>query len=227
MDYRVEDLKLMKMKKIPVCQPRPYLRDGLTVYEIEKTISLEEKVDFIDSMHDGIATYLLNLLEKWEREKDTLPKDSYGVVKKVSYRAWLRRNDKRKIIDTVVKVGAYYMFGTRFTEMSLTCPTGEFGYSLEYTGDHIAHQWFHDLLKELEREERKYFREHDSFQQKLQKVKKYGERYQENFGCIELNNIIWNGLEDVPEERLDKYLVAYQQLETTIEKISQELKALG
>lgn len=226
MNYRIEDLKLLNMKKLPVYQSNPYMRNGLYVFEIEKDMSLEEKITFIDTLKDGVATYLLNLLTKWEKEKDTLPKDNYGYPKTVSKKAWIRRNDKREIINIEYDIGTYYLFKTKFLEMTTTCPSTEYGYHLEYTGNHIVHQWFHDLLKQLAQEERKYFKKHDPFQIKLKKVKDYGNQYREYFDCLELNDIIWNNKEDVPEEHLDKYIAAYQRLEAEIKRISQELHAL-
>jgi hypothetical protein len=187
-------------------------------------MTLEEKIAFIDEIKNGIATYLLNILKKWETEKDALPKDQFGNPKTVSKKAWIKKNDKCKIIDTEYKVGSYYLFSNYFRDMSITCPTTEYGYSLEYTGEHIVHQWFHDLCCELYAEEKKYFKEHDPFQQKLKKVIDYGKQYSMCFDCKELNDIIWNGLEDVPEESLDRYISAYQELEQTIHHISCKLK---
>lgn len=224
MSYRVEDLKFFNMKKVSVYKPNPRYRNGLKVFEIETEMSIEDKIAFIDEIKDGTATYLLNILKKWEAEKDALPKDQYGNPKTVSKKAWIKRNDKRKIIDTEYKVGTYHLFSNYYREMSTTCPTTEYGYSLEYTGEHIVHQWFHDLCYELYSEEKKYFKEHDPFQKKLKKVIDYGRRYSMCFDCKELNDIIWNGLEDVPEESLDRYISAYQKLEQTINHISCKLK---
>lgn len=75
------------------------------------------------------------------------------------------------------------MFGTKFKGMSLICPKTKYGYNLEYSGNHIVHQWFHDLCKELYREEQTYFKEHDIFQLKLKQVRDYGNRYRINFYC--------------------------------------------
>lgn len=224
MNYKVEELRFLKMKKVPVYQANPYKRNGLSVFKIEEELSVEEKISFIDALENGVATYLLDLLTKWEQEKGALPQDDFGNPKTVSKKAWIKRNDKRRIIDFEYKIGNYYLFGTKFTKMSTTCPTGEFGYHLEYTDDHIVHQWFHDLLKKLELDERKYFKEHDPFQQKLEKVKDYGRNYRECFGCEELNNMVWNNKEDVPEERVDRYLAAYEELEQAIRKIELDLK---
>ena len=107
--------------------------------------------------------------------------------------------------------------------MSITCPTTEYNYSLEYTGSHIVHQWFHDLCEKLYQEEKNYFREHDPFQIKLRQVRDYGNNYNIYFDSAELNDIIWNGKEDVSEKQLDRYIAAYQQLEKYIKNISDEV----
>lgn len=109
-------------------------------------------------------------MKKWEKEKDTLPKDQFGKPKTVSKKAWIKRNDKRKIIDIEYQIGSYSLFSNRFSDMTTTCPTTDYGYSQEYTGEHIAHQWFHDLLRELYLEEKNTSRNMTRSSRKLQKL---------------------------------------------------------
>lgn len=234
-NYKVEELKIYRMKKVPIFKPNPRYRDGLTIFEIEREMSLEEKIAFIDEMRDGIASYLLDILKKWEdvvitpgvitlnildKEKDTLPKDQFENPKIVSKKAWIKERDKREIIDIEHQIGSYSLFSNRFSDMSTICPTTDYGFSQEYTGEHIAHQWFHDLCCELYAEEKKYFKEHDPFQQKLTKVRNYGQKYSLCFDDKELNDVLWNNKEDVSEERLDKYILAFEELERTIHRIT-------
>jgi len=225
LNYRMEEMKFLNMSKVPVYKPQPRYSSGLKVFEIEKEMSLEDKIAFIDEMKNGVASYLLNLFKKWEAEMDSPPKNQYGSPKTTSKRAWIRRNDKRFIIDTEYTIGSYSLFGNNFGEMSTVCPTTKYGFSMEYTGEHIAHQWFHDLCSELYEKEKQHFKQTDPFQIKLQKVRDYGNQYRMCFDSKELNNIIWNRLEDVSEESLDRYIQAYQELEKAIADISNKLNS--
>lgn len=221
MAYKLEDLKFLNMEKIPVYTSNPYMRNGLTAFEIEKTLTEEEKLAFIDEMKEGVGTYLFNLLKKWEEEKDSLPQDTYGNVKTVSKKAWIKRNDKDKnLIKIDYKMGSYWLFKTEFKEMSTTCPEMEYGYSMEYTGQSVIHQWFHDLCKELYQNEQKYFKEHDPKEIKLSTVREYGRQYSICFDNKDLNDIIWNSKTDVSEEFLDTCIAAYKKLEESIQQIS-------
>lgn len=223
MAYKVEDLKFYNMKKESIYVSNPYMRNGLTVFEIENTLTEEEKLKIIDEMKEGVGTYLLDTFKQWEEEKDNLPQDTYGNPKTVSKKAWFRKNDKKGILSKSSDLGKYWLFGTEFKNMSTTCPATNYGYSLEYTGKSIIHQWFHDLCKELYQNERKYFRENDPKEIKLAKVKEYGEQYHTYFNNDDIHDIVWNRKTDVSEEFLDTCITAYKELEESIQQISLKL----
>ena len=223
MVYKVEELKFFTMKKEKIWVSSPHMRNGLSIYAIEKTLSEEEKLAFIDELKEGIGSYVFKILKKWEDEKDSLPQDKYGHPKTVSKKAWIKRNDPHEIIDIKYRLGNYWLFKTQFKELSTICPTTESGYSHEYTGQSVVHQWFHDLCKELYYKEKKYFEEHDTKEIKLAQVKKLGDRYGIVFDNQDLNDIIWNGKKDVSEEELDRYIAAYEELEEKIQEIKHKL----
>lgn len=223
MNYKVDELKFMNMKKVPIYVSNPRLRGGLHIFQIEDQLNEEEKLQFIDLMKGGIGTYLLTVIQKWEDEKDTLPKDNFGHPKTVSKKAWLKRNDPKKLIDNNYKPGNYHLFGTKFNGLSLICPTTDYGYSMEHTKKGIIHQWFHDLCEELMRGEQKFFQENDPKQIKLTKVREYGEKYHIFFDNLDLNDIIWNHKTDISEDSLDKFIKAYEELEKQINIISSTL----
>jgi hypothetical protein len=206
--YNKEDLKFYNMKKISIGYKKEVL-------EIETELSIEEKIKFIDEVEDGIASYMINILTKWENEKDSLPKDNYGSPKTVSKKAWIKKNDERKIINIEYSIGNYYLFGTKYTSMSLTCPTTEHGYQLFYTDDDIVNQWFHDLCIKLYRKEVEYFESINPFDIKLNKVHEYANQY----GILDnkkLNDIKYtnSGYKDnVTEKELDIFIEAYEQIE--------------
>jgi len=118
--YKKEDLRFLSMKMKNKYMSNANLRSGVyKIYEIEDEFSIEEKVKFIDELKDGIASYMLDILTKWEAEKDSLPKDKWEAIKTVSKKAWIKRNDPRKIIDVDYKVGKYWLLGTEYKTMSL------------------------------------------------------------------------------------------------------------
>jgi len=87
----------------------------------------------------------------------------------------------------------------------------------------IIDQWFHDLCDLLFREEEKYFKEHDTFQIKLSKLKELGNKHNIVFCSRELNDIVWNRKDDISEQRIDEYINAYERLYQFIDQISNEL----
>lgn len=58
------------------------------IFKCENAISKEEKIKFVDEMTNGKLSYVINLVNKFDNEKETLPKDSYGL-------------DKRNIVQVV------------------------------------------------------------------------------------------------------------------------------
>ena len=224
MEYKVEDLRFYNMKT-SIKHISNFINNTgkCKIYEIENQLTESEKVKFIDYLKDGVASYLLNIFSKWESEKDTLPKDNYDHVKTVSKKAWIKRNDERKIIDMEYKIGKYWLFGTEFKDMSTICPSTEYSFRMAYTGGNIIDQWFHDLCDLLFREEEKYFKEHDNFEIKLSKLVDLGNKHNIAFGSRELNDIIWNRKSDISEQRIDGYINAYERLYQFINQISSEL----
>lgn len=216
--YKKEDLVFYNMgSNISV--------DNEKVYDIEHKLSIDEKIAFIDEVENNIATYLYNIFIKWEAEKDSLSKDKLGTIKTVSKKAWIKKNDPRKIIDIDYKYGSYYLFGTKYKVMSTICPTSEYNYKFLYTGDNIVHQWYHDLCTKLKNEETKYFKEIDPFNIKLSKVREYGGRYNILFNNKKINDIVWNDKIDVTDEELDIIIDAYEKIEKYIDSITKDVNS--
>lgn len=146
LNYKVEDLKFLNMKMIESDKPTE------KIFSIERELSEDEKIEFLDNMNDGIISYILNLANKWNAEKVQLPKDQYGIVKTVSKKAWIRRNDTKKIIDTEhplsrCDVGRFYLFDELW-HLDSDC------------NKHLVCFWFHDFCEKLLEKEREYFKEH-------------------------------------------------------------------
>ena len=65
------------------------------IFKCESELSREEKIAFVDERYDGKLSYILCLVDKFNAEKDGLPKDSWGNIKTVSLKAWINRNDTK------------------------------------------------------------------------------------------------------------------------------------
>lgn len=223
--YNVKELVFFNM---PKDEKKVYGSNGVSkkysVYEIENKLSVEEKIAFIDEVKDGIASYLLNLFNKFEQEKDSLKKDSIGEIKTVSLKAWIKRNDTKSVIDIRFDIGSYYLFGTKYKMMSTICPKVSTGnYRMLYTNYDVVHQWFHDLCEELYYGEAKYFESVDTYCVKINKIKEYASW----LGCLDneiANNIYYNGENGVSEEILDVIISKYEKLDSAVKSISAELK---
>jgi hypothetical protein len=185
-------------------------------FQIESELSIEEKTAIIDLYKDGIASYMLNIINKWNDEKDSLPKDRWGSPKTNSKKAWIKRNDPRKIIDNDYKIGRYWVCGNDIKSLSIECPTTEYGYNMKYSGQHVVNQWFYDLCYEFKKNEAKWFKENDPKQIKITKVKELGNYYRTVFNCKLLNDITYNQSKNVTDEQLDIFISAYEALEKCI-----------
>lgn len=210
------NMEMVKLDKFKIDSP--------LVFEVESRMSIEEKIEFIDNHRDNVATHLLNLFNKWEEEKGSLPQRYEGVPKKVSTKAWLKRNDTTGIIDTKLSVGAYRLFGKSFGGMSKKC--SNLGGNVVYKNESVVNEWFHGLLRTMYREEVAYFEEHDPYTIKLKLVRALSEQHNTVFSCLELNDIVWNRNSEkkVSENNLDLYLEAFNKIEEAKETIERELK---
>lgn len=215
--YNIEDMKFLNMRMLNVW------KNDNGYFQIESELSIEDKIAIIDLYKDGVASYMLNIIKKWNDEKGSLPQDSWGNPKTVSKKAWIKKNDIKKIIDNEYSIGNYWLFGSEFKSLSLECPTTEHGYPMKHTGEHIAEQWFYDLCYEFRNKESKWYKEHDHKQIKITKVKELGNSYSTVFNCKLLNDIVWNKDKNVTNEQLDAFIKAYEALEKCITEQTEKL----
>lgn len=91
--WKVEDMALMNEKS------NIYIGNE-KIYNAENKLTRQEKIDFLDSMNDGLTSYILNLADKLKEDKENgvIKKDTYGEMKAISYIAWINRNDTRNCI---------------------------------------------------------------------------------------------------------------------------------
>ena len=216
-EWKVEEMKLMNEKG-------GVFLGKEKIFSCESKTSREDKIAFVDSMTDGKLSYLLSLIEKFESEKESLPKDTWGSVKTVSPKAWVKRNDtkyKRPVIDDWYQYGKY-----RILNVERNIQSNSKGSYEIY--DDLVDECFHRQILECKREEEKYFAEHDEYS--ILK-KKFRERnYDTTFG-VNIHN--WsNGRltvaddndneRDITIDELKDLLSKYEQLDTLVEKLTAE-----
>lgn len=198
------------------------------IYDCEDSISREDKIAFVDNKTDGKLSYLLSLIEKFNTDKENLSKkDSmFGEpeVKTISLKAWIKRNDTKysqKVIDDWYKYGKYNILGCERNIQSNTRET------YDYYED-LVDEVFHRQLIKCEKEEQKYFYEHDKYSILKKKFEEKRQQYGTTFGVgivtgscgISVGD--FEDHRDITIEELEQLLSKYDQLDAFVEKLSKE-----
>lgn len=215
-NYKTEDLKIMNMELISGILCGEYKTE---LYKIEQEVSQQEKIDFIDNIKNGAMTYYINLFTKWVAEKDNLPrqKGAYkDTINTNSKKAWIRRNAKKLNMNSI-DIGTIYddrLYYDRLRD-NMTFDEQEKANLIDY--------YFHRLLIELERREMKYFKKHDSRCIKLEQFQVYIAKYGQIDNNKKINDIKWNGDENIAESDLDYLISKYQEIEKVFQKVTKEI----
>lgn len=216
-EWKVEEMKLMETKSFN-------LVSGKKIYKCEETVPRKEKIAFVDSLHDGKLSYILELAEKFDNEKDKLPKNSWGDVKTVSLKAWLKKNDPRKIVDSKYDYGTITFFWNVKRNIHNLNLRSAYSTYKDYV-DEI----FHNQLVECERAEKVYFQEHDEYSvlKSKFKEKKYTTTFGVHIGCCSDGSVYIYDEEhsktrDITIEELKYLLEKYEELDKLVEKITKE-----
>ena len=228
--WKVEELKLRNENcKTYVGKER--------IFNCESELTREEKIAFVDSMQNGKLSYILELVDKFNRDEPTLPKDAYGNVKTVSLKAWINRNDTKygntdytRIIDSWYNYGKIRFLGS---ERWITWNDFEDKKSYYDTYANYVDEIFHRQLQQCLKMENEYFRAHDEYEILKEKFrnKNYLTTFGANIGMCS-NNCIYV-YETEGEKRREreitidelKYLLSkYDELDKLVEKITKETK---
>ena len=227
--WKVEELKLRNENcKTYVGKER--------IFNCESELTREEKIAFVDNMQNGKLSYILELVDKFNRDESTLSKDAYGNVKTVSLKAWINRNDTKyentdytRIIDSWYNYGKIHFLGS---ERWITWNDFEDKKSYYDTYANYVDEIFHRQLKQCLKMENEYFRAHDEYE--ILKNKFRNKNYPTTFGVnirMRSNDCIYvyetEGERREREITIDelKYLLAkYDELDKLVEKITKETK---
>lgn len=215
-NWKVEEMKLMNDKG------RGY-GDNNKNYVCENKLTLEEKIEFVDKMQGGKLSYILNLIDKFnkDKEKGILKLDSQDRVKTVSLKAWIKKNDiayERNVIN-------YDYYYGRICLLEVT------GYIQTINKETFIKNVFNAQLKKLEQEEYRWFLAHDEYSILYNKLEEYIDKYSTTFGLrvITGSNITlckneddWEGRKFTIEE-LKTLISYYEKLEDFITQLSKEI----
>ncbi len=221
-EWKVEEMTLRNEKcKFHVGNTR--------IYSCENTTSREDKISFVDSFQEGKLSYLLGLIEKFNSDKENLPKkDSvFGEpeVKTTSLKAWIKRNDTKylqNIIDDWFKYGKYNLLGC---ERNIQNNDGKGTY--DYYED-LVDEVFHRQLIECEREEEKYFREHDEYSILKKQFEEKHQQYGTTFGVGIITGSCgvcvgdFDNKRKITIEELKELLSKYTQMDNLVERLTEE-----
>lgn len=217
-EWKLEDLKLYNQK------------DGVfigdeKIYDCENTLSKEEKIDFVDKMQDGKLSYVLALADKFADDVDSLPKTQYGNIKDNSFKAWIRKNDSRGVLDNNFEIGRISLCPERNIKTIMN--KGDYDLYEEYIDEA-----FHRQLKKCENEEKWYFLEHGEYSILKKKFREKNQIYNTTFGvnitfCSDGKTCIYEKenrrlQREITIEELKYLLGKYDELENLINKITEE-----
>lgn len=218
-EWKVEDMKLLNQKGGVFIGKEK-------IYDCESKVSREDKIAFVDSKQRGILSYLLSLIEMFNNDKMNMPKDNWGQVKTTSLKAWIKRNDtkyNRPIIDDSFHYGRYYILG-----MQRWITSNDKQHYDTY--EDLVDELFHRQLKACEKEEHKYFLEHDEYSILKQKFR--DKNFSTTFGvkiadCSDgklyvYGNDSYDDRREITIEELKDLLSKYEQLEALVEKLTAE-----
>lgn len=213
-EWKVEDMALLNQKG-------GVFLGKEKIYACESKVSREDKIAFVDNLQDGKLSYILALVEKFNEERETMPKDQWGNVKTVSLKAWIKRNDDRKLLDNTYRYGDIRIIGGRNVESIAS--KGSYDTYEDYV-DEI----FHRQLRECEKEEKRYFLEHDEYS--ILKKKFRDRDYHTTFGVHIITSSdgnIYVGKDfdtkrEITIDELKDLLAKYEQLDALVEKLTAE-----
>ena len=226
-EWKVEEMALMKNHADVYSG-----RYKVTLYACENFVSREDKIAFVDSKTDGKLSYLLSLIDKFNAEKESLPKkDSmFGEpeVKTTSLKAWIKRNDTKypqNVIDDWFKYGKYNLLGCeRYIQFNRK---GEYDYY-----EDLVDEVFRKQLMKCEEEEQKYFHEHDEYSILKKKFGEKQHQYGTTFGADIFTGSCgvfvgdFDRKRDITINELKELLSKYEQLDALVEKITKETHIL-
>lgn len=179
-NYKVEDLVVKNLSRKVRYNGLGYNFKEEVIYDIENELSEADKLVIVDSQTDGLGSYLIDLIKKYELAKSNgdIKKTSWGSLHKGSAASWMKKNDPRGILRQSYPetYPVYWLYGNKF-RMDLMTPKTDYGYMMAWHDHSVINQWFHFMLKALEVEELAYYKENDKDQVNFNKLDELVDKY--------------------------------------------------
>lgn len=223
-EWKVEDMSLLNERSLMYIGREK-------IYNCESSTSREDKIAFVDSLQDNKLSYILSLIDKFNQDYDSLPKQKTYLdkeeVKTVSLKAWIKRNDtkyNRPLIDDSYHYGDYKLLGT--TRNITNNLKGSYD-----TYEDLVDELFHRQLKDCEKQEKTYFLEHDEYSILKKQLHEMLDKYHTTFGvnisyCSDGRVSIYSSDDskdrEITIDECKQLLSKYDELASFIEKLTSE-----
>ena len=140
-------------------------------WEFETETSREDKIAFVDEHTNGQLSYILALGEKFAQDAPNMPKDNYDLIKTVSLKAWIKKNDTEHMVDNTYRRGK---INSAIVDRYIQHFDEKGPYDIH---PDIVDEAFHKILKKLEIKENKWFAEHNEETVLENKLREYIDKY--------------------------------------------------
>lgn len=180
-------------------------------FSIESSFTKDEKIEAIDTYYkdSGLFKYAIELSEKWNAEKSSLPVDRDGWIRTNSLKAWLHKNDTRKLIDDWYHYGSFEIYGEVFGLSQ--SPNGNATRKL--LADETINTLFHHFCEKQCIAEECIYLERDPKAVKFGKVRSFARMYN-TFGtqmlCDFAHNLDSEEIENIDEKLLDTLITKFE-----------------
>ena len=220
-EWKVEAMKLL--------QERPINYSGKDFpFNCELELSQEEKIQFIDSIENGRMTYILELVNKFGKERNSLAKNKWGGINTNSLKAWIKRNDCRHMIDCDYDYGKIRFLGVKSFITRLTSESDKMYYE---TCEDFINDVFHVILLRCRNNEIDCYKSNDEYE--ILKEKFRNRKYRTTFGvhiaswssgriCVYDENDD-NKERDITIDELKLLIEKDEELDRIIQKMSSEI----
>ena len=216
-EWKVEEMKLMHERSCTYIGKRKE-------FSFFHQVSRADKIAFVDAMEEGKLSILLDIIDRFNREKESMPTDKFGNIQESHMRRWILHNNSAGLFSSI-NFGDFYFLGVRR--------------NLEYSGkgaydayEDLVDECFSRVLLQCESKEWDYFRKHDAFEIMKTKLKSYIETFGTTFGVniAYSNNNIWvideanhRRQREITKSETRVLIEKYEALEQYIKNLSKEI----
>jgi hypothetical protein len=210
--WNKEELRFKNIKAEPFGTLRKAFED------FASSVSYQDKFEFLDMGHDYKLTEIKRIVDLYRASRDELKYDSYGSVKTVSLKAWIKRNDPAHVFDIEYSVGRTKGFYPEAYLQDLALVN-----DIKGVGDRFEN-WVNNLFVEtcykLRTEEINYFNSTDSYEVAKTALRQYSERYSTTFNkhlgfCSDGNIFVY---EDGEGEDVKKHNISIIEISEMLKK---------